>query len=112
MKPQIESKTASEAEREAEGAGTGTGRLWAVGVSGSLLAASGSAFGIAQPATSAPDVSGIRDRIALIQQRLADPATAADLAGRLRIDRDGEFLAFANFNNWDNGWNNQGFNNY
>jgi len=21
-------------------------------------------------------------------------------------------LAFANFNNWNNGWNNQGFNNY
>lgn len=85
-------------------------RLLTLGISGSLLAASGSVAADAAPAKGAP--SEMRDRIAMIKQRLADPVAASKLAGRLRIDREGELLTFANFNNWDNGWDNQGFNNY
>jgi hypothetical protein len=81
------------------------GTLLLAGVSGSLLAAPA-----ALPAKV--DAPGIQDRIKQIQQRLADPAAAKGIAGRLKIERDGELLTFANWNNWDNGWSNQGFNNY
>jgi hypothetical protein len=80
-------------------------------VTGSLAAVSGTASATAARAATEP-AAGIGDRVAAIRERLADPDTASGVAKRLRIDRPDGLVQFANFNNWDNGWNNQGFNNY
>jgi hypothetical protein len=85
--------------------------LVALGVTGALAAASGSAGASTTPVTKAP-ATDIGERVAAIRERLADPDTASGMAKRLRIDRRDGLVQFANFNNWDNGWNNQGFNNY
>lgn len=85
--------------------------LIALGVTGALAAISANAGASTTPVTKA-SATDIGDRVAAIRERLADPDTASGMAKRLRIDRRDGLVQFSNFNNWDNGWNNQGFNNY
>jgi hypothetical protein len=87
--------------------------LAALGVTGTLAAAgvASSAVAATTPVEQQPS-RDIGDRVAAIRDRLADPETASGLADRLRIERKDGLVQFANFNNWDNGWDNQGFNNY
>ncbi len=82
------------------------------GITGALIAAASGPAAALPTAASAPAESDIGRRIAAIHERLTDPVTAHALAGKLKIARDDDLAQFANFNNWDNGWNNQGFNNY
>ena len=102
-------QTPKDASRSGARAESGNKTL-PLSLAGSLLAASGGAFALGEPAQL--ESQDIQARIAVIRDRLRDPETAAGIAKRLRVDRDGEVLTFANFNNWDNGWDNQGFNNY
>jgi len=97
--------------RPAHGPGTRSTATCSLGVAGAMMAASSAAIAIPS-ATELPADADIGHRIAVIRQQLSDPATATKLADKLKIRREGGLVQFANFNNWDNGWNNQGFANY